>query len=367
MASLRQAGLLSDVINGANTVAAIMLAQGRLRDAERTLERAIQRAGEQGEPRLHGTADFLVGLSELRRERNDLDAATEHLRRAQDLALGAGVTLNRSRWTVAMASVKESQGDLDGALALLDEAERLRMPEFFPNMRPIAALRSRVWIRQGRLGDALGWAHEQELSTGDNLSYLREFEHITLARLLLARQSTAEAIAFLQHLLDAAEAGGRVGSVIEILILQALAHQTISDIPAALLPLERALTLAEPEGYARIFLDEGSPMATLLATAAKHELAPNALRQLLPASGTDEIKASVRQGLIEPLSDRELDVLRLLRTTLDGPDIARQLNISLNAMRTHTKHIFCKLGVNNRREAILRAEELDLFARTRKG
>jgi LuxR family maltose regulon positive regulatory protein len=367
MASLRQAGLLSDVIYGANTVAAMLLAQGRLREAERTLEQAIQRAEEQAEPSLRGTADFLVGLSELRRERNDLDAAIEHLRRAQELALSLGVTLNRSRWNVAMAHVKESLGDLDGALTHLDVAERMRLPEFFPNVHPIPAQRARVWIRQGRLGDALGWAREQGLSTEDDLSYLREFEHITLARLLLAGQSTNEAIGFLQRLLNAAEAGGRMGSAIEILILQAIAHQMLGDIPAALLPLEQALTLAEPEGYACSFLDEGPPMAALLATAAQHGIAPNALRQILPAPGAAENRPPVKQDLIEPLSDRELDVLRLLGTTLDGPEIARELNISLNTMRTHTRNIYSKLGVNNRRESVIRAGELDLLSRTRRG
>ncbi|HEX5164668.1 MAG TPA: LuxR C-terminal-related transcriptional regulator, partial [Thermomicrobiales bacterium] len=325
------------------------------------------RAEEQGEPGLHGTADFMVGLSELRRERNDLDAATDYLLRAQELARGPGATLNRSRWNVMMARIKESQGDLDGALAYLNEAERLRMPEFFPNVRPIAALRARVRIRQGQIGDALGWARDQNLSTDDDLSYLREFEHITLARLLLARQSTTEALDVLHRILDAAEAGGRMGSVIELLILQALAQQVTGNTPAALLPLERALTLAEPEGYARVFLDEGPPMTALLATAAQQGIAPNAVRQLLPASDMTENMAPVRQDLIEPLSDREFDVLRLLATTLDGPDIARELNISLNTMRTHTKNIYSKLGVNNRREAVIRAAELDLLSRSRKG
>ena len=121
-----------------------------------------------------------------------------------------------------------------------------------------------MWVAQGRLGEALGWAREQGLSADDDLSYLREFEHITLARVLLARyksdredRSIHEAMGLLERLLQAAEAGERTGSVIEILVLQALAHQAQGDIPAALVPLERALTLAEPEGYVRIFVDEG--------------------------------------------------------------------------------------------------------------
>ena len=192
-----------------------------------------------------------------------------------------------------MARIREAEGDLDGALDLLDEAERLYVSDFFPNVRPVAAWKTRVWVAQGRLGEALGWAREQGLSVDDDLSYLREFEHITLARVLLARyksdradRSILEAMGLLERLLQAAEEGERTGSVIEILVLQALAHQTQGDIPAALVPLERALTLAEPEGYVRMFVDEGPPMAVLLEEAAKHGIAPNYVRQLLTAFGS---------------------------------------------------------------------------------
>ena len=133
------------------------------------------------------------------------------------------------------------------------------------------------------MGEALGWAREQGLSATDDLSYLREFEHITLARVLLAQHTTEraersaasihEATRLLERLLQAAEEGGRTGSVIEILVLQALAHQTRGDIPAALASLERALTLAEPEGYVRVFVDEGPPMAVLLRAAARQHMA----------------------------------------------------------------------------------------------
>ncbi len=150
-----------------------------------------------------------------------------------------------------------------------------------PDVRPIAALKARVWVAQGRLTEALGWARERGLSVDDDLSYLREFEHITLARVLIARYKSDradgaihEAMGLLERLLQAAEEGGRMGSVIEILVLQALAHEAQGDIPLALASLERALTLAEPEGYVRIFVDEGLPMAALLREAAKQGIAP---------------------------------------------------------------------------------------------
>ena len=164
---------------------------------------------------------------------------------------------------------------MDGALDLLDEAEHLYVSDFYPNVRPVSALKARVWLAQGRLGEALRWARERGLSAHDDLSYLQECEHITLARVLIAQyksgreeHSILEAMGLLERILAAAEAGGRIGRVIEILVLQALAHEAQGDRPPALVPLERALTLAEPEGYVRVFVDEGLPMARLLYEAS---------------------------------------------------------------------------------------------------
>ena len=322
---------------------------------------------EQGGPVLRGTADMHVGMSEVHRERDDLAAATQQLLRSQELGEAIGLPQNRYRWRVAMARIRQAEGDLAGALELLDEAERLYMGDMFPDVRPVPALRARVWIAQGRLGEALGWAREQALSADDDLSYLREFEHITLARMLLARyqgeraeRSLHEATRLLERLLQAAEEGGRTGRVIEIVVLRALAHQALGDIPAALSCLERALTLAEPEGYVRVFADEGPPMAALLQAAAKQGTARHYARRLLAAAGETEDGSPLRQDLTEPLSERELDVLRLLGTDLDGPAIARELTVSLNTMRTHTKNIYTKLAVTSRRAAVRRAAELGL-------
>jgi LuxR family transcriptional regulator, maltose regulon positive regulatory protein len=353
-------------------MADIRLAQGRLGEAMRTYEQALQRATEQDGPVLRGTADMYVGMSEVRREYDDLQAATQWLLRSQELGDHVGLPQNRCRWRVAMARTRQAEGDLGGALDLLNEAERLYEGDFFPNVRPVPALRARVWIAQGRLGEALGWAREQGLSADDDLSYLREFEHITLARVLLARysderaeQSVHEAARLLERLLLAAEEGGRTGRVIEILVLQALAHQTLRAVPAALACLERAVTLAEPEGYVRVFADEGPPMASLLRTLAKQGTTGNYVRRLLAAATETEHDGPARQDLIEPLSERELDVLRLLGTELDGPAIARELMVSLSTVRTHTKHIYAKLAVTSRRAAVRRATELDLLSRIR--
>jgi LuxR family maltose regulon positive regulatory protein len=367
MAGLRRAGHIADTFGCAIALADIRRTQGRLGEAMRTYEQALQRASQPGGSVLRGTADMYVGMSEIHRERDDVPAATQQLLRSQDLGEHTGLPQNRYRWRVAMARIREAEGDLGGALDLLNEAERLYVGDFFPNVRPVPALGARVRIAQGELGEALGWARERGLSADDDLSYLREFEHITLARVLLAQYAAEraerpvhDATRLLERLLRAAEEGQRTGSVIEILVLQALARQARGDVPAALASLQRALTLAEPEGYVRIFVDEGPPMASLLRAAAKLRIAPSYVRRLLAAVNKTEDGTPVTQGLIEPLSERELDVLRLLGTDLGGPEIARELVVSLNTVRTHTKNIYAKLGVNNRRAAVRRARELDL-------
>jgi LuxR family maltose regulon positive regulatory protein len=361
-AGLRRSGQIADIFGCAIAMADIRLAQGRLGEAMRTYDQALQRASEQDGPVLRGTADMYVGMSEVHRERGDLQAATQQLLRSQELGEYNGLPQNPYRWRVAMARIRQAEGDLGGALDLLNEAERLYVGDFFPNVQPVPALKARVWIAQGRLGEALGWAREQGLSVDDDLSYLREFGHITLARMLLGERSLDQAIRLLERLLLAAEEGERTGRVIEILVLQALGHQRLGDIPAALAGLERAVTLAEPEGYVRVFADEGPPMAALLRALVKRGTAGNYVRRLLAAVGET---GPVKQALIEPLSERELDVLRLLGSELDGPGIARELMVSLHTVRTHTKHIYAKLAVTNRRAAVRRAQELDLVSRSR--
>jgi LuxR family maltose regulon positive regulatory protein len=368
MVNLQRAGYHADSLGCAIALADIRIGQGRLHDAMQTYEQALQYAADQGAPAMRGSSDMYVGMSELYREQNDLPAALRNLERSREAGEHAGLPQNRYRWRVAMARVRAAERDFDAALNLLQEAERLYAGDFFPNVRPIPALKARVYIAQGNLEAALGWARAQRLAPADDLSYLREFEHITLARVLLAEyqhrhteRALLDAIGLLERLLKAADEGERTGSVIEILILQALAQHARAGLPAALPPLERALMLAEPEGYVRIFMDEGPTMAPLLDAAAKRGIAADYARQLLSTLGHVGEITPARQDLIEPLSERELDVLRLLATDLSGPEIANELIVSLNTMRTHTKNIYTKLGVNSRRAAIRRAEELDLL------
>ena len=372
---LQKTGEIPTLIGITFLLADIRVALGRLHEAESSYEQTLRLATSQGEPMPLGTADLYRGLGELSVERGDLEAAAQHMLTSQKLGEQAATTDWPHRLRVSQARLKEAQGDLDGALALLDEAERVYIRGPLPDVRPVAALKARVWLKQGRLAEALRWAREQGLAVDDDMRYTREFEHITLARLLIAAGESDQeagslngATRLLGQLLQAAETGGRLGSAIQILLLQALAFQAQDNLPHALAALERALALAEPEGYVRSFVDEGEAMRLLIEKQSNkrdHALS-GYVGELLAAytRPVPESKSAImhqKSGMLDPLSERELEVLKLLRSELSGPEIAQELIVSLNTLRTHTKNIFNKLGVNNRRAAIRRAEELDLF------
>ena len=268
---LRTAGNIPDAIGTSVVLADIRLALGHLHEAINTLEQLLQFVMDQGEPIPLDAADLHRELSKLHLEQGNLEAAAQHLQRSKELGEKAQLPVSRYRLCIDQARLKTAQGDLEGALALLDEAQRLYIRSPLPDFCPISAMKARIWVAQGRLTKALEWAREQGLSVDDAPSYLREFEHVTLARVLIARYksdretgSIHEAIGLLERLLQAAEEGKRMGSVIEILALLALAHAAQGDIPLALVSLERALTLAEPEGYVRLFVDEGEANGGLL-------------------------------------------------------------------------------------------------------
>jgi LuxR family maltose regulon positive regulatory protein len=364
MDSLGQAGFVTDVVGGTVVLADIRIAQGRPSDARTLYEQALLR-GTAGGAELRGIADMHVGLAALDIEADDLAGAQVHLRQSDELGEHKGFPQNPYRSRVVRARLAELRGDPAVALALVDEASEVFTSDFSPNVRPIPALRARMVLRLGRLDEAARWADGRMLGADDELGYLSEYEHLTLARILVAqaRRSPAgpalrQAVALLSRLLQAAESGSRGGSVVEALALLALASRLQNDSRSAFRSLDRALTLAEPQGHVRLFLDEGRPMEGLIRSAASRADAPRFAGALLTAFAqawpADEAHADV-------LTDRELGVLRLLATDLSGPDIARQLVVSLNTVRTHSKNIYSKLGVGDRRAAVRRAGELGLL------
>ncbi|MDF1602731.1 LuxR C-terminal-related transcriptional regulator [Nocardioides sp. YIM 152315] len=392
-AGLASAGYVADVLGCSLTIADMELTLGRLGDAEATLRGALELA-ERNSPVggvLRGTADMLVALSRIAWHRDDMAAAADLVRRADDLGEAAGLPQNPYRWRVAMARVRAAERDWTGALELVDDAVRVYVGDFSPPVHPLHATRARLLAAAGDLDAAAAWAREHGLSAEDDLSYLREYEHLTFARILLAQHRTGgdenalrDARALLDRLFEAAEAGSRTGTVLEVEVLRALArHASGDDTDAALESLDHAVELAEPQGWVRFLLDSGPGVGELLVMLAGRRPHAAFVRDLIarrvdepaarstgsrPAVGPQPIPttpaASEPPGrLLDPLSDRELDVLRLLASDLDGPSIARELVVSLNTVRTHTKHVYSKLGVNSRRAAVSRAHQLGLLGR----
>jgi LuxR family maltose regulon positive regulatory protein len=367
--ALTAAGHFSDVLGCSLALADILIVQGRLNDASRIFESGLRLTTEH--PELRGAADMHVGLSEILIERNDLDGATRHMELSSALGESAGLPQHAYRWRVTQARLSRARGDLQTALELIEEAAPLYNTDFSPPVRPVAAIAARIQLASGDLTSAIDWVTQRNLTAGDDLSYLREYEHLTLARVLIAQHATGQgadrltdALALLDRLLVAADHGGRVGAVIEILVLQAAAHLTNGDEPAAIAALDEALRRAEPDGHLRLFLHAGPGVTDLLRSAATSGTVHPYVEVVLAAVDRTEAppisRPSRPSGLVDELSPRELDVVRLLRSDLSGPEIAAEMIVSLNTIRTHTKNIYMKLGVNNRREAIRRADELGL-------
>ncbi len=358
--SLRAAGNLTDALGATVVLASMWWAQGRPAEARRLYERALVTAERPGGPVLATTGDLHVGLADTLREGGELDAAEEHLRVAHDLGERASFPENRHRWHAARAGLLQARGDLDGAAGLLERAQSLYLPGFFPDVRPLAACLARVRIAQGRLADAEEWARDHGVTASTPATYASEFAHLTLARLLVAQGRPDEATALVDRVLDDARTAGRGGGLVEARLVRALAHDAAGRREAALDDLADALDDGVPGGHVRLFLDEGRAVHDLLRAVRRPGAATHAAFLLATTAATPEPPVAPPPGE-GVLSDRELDVLRLLATELSGPEIARSLFVSVNTLRTHTKHIFTKLDVNTRQAAVRRAAALGLL------
>jgi LuxR family maltose regulon positive regulatory protein len=374
VASLHAAGNLVDALSGTVVLGDLWLAAGRPSQARRLCTQALVSAEAQGVRVARATAELHVAISELDVEVGDLESARLHLDAAAALTNQAPMTESRYRWFVAKALLSRADGDPEEAVRLLDQAQQAYRPGFFPDVRPIPALRARTWIIEGELTRAAAWAAERGVSVSDEARYLSEFDDLTLVRLLLAQDRThpeSDALDGAGDLLDrlcaAAEAAERAGSVLEIQLLQALVQDAQGRRSQAVETLVEALRRApEPDGYLRRFVDEGEPLMGLLRAAEQAGVAGDWLRRVLAhdapdAAGAPSSARPLPMTVMESLTERELEVLRLLDSELTGPQIARKLFLSHNTVRTHTKHIFTKLDVTTRRAAVLRARERGLL------
>lgn len=366
----RQSGVAVFAIAGASGLADVLVEQGRLEQALATYRRALDSAAALGAEADSVSARLLLALGLLHHERGEDDRAQEALQRA--FALGARSTLVDWGYqrTLAQARLRVSAGDLVGALERLDDAARLYVRTSAPNVRPVAAMQARLSLRQGDLHRAQAWVRASQVSADEAPRYLREYELITLARVLIAESgltrppgSIPAALGLLERLLPDAIANQRIASQIDIRIAQALAFQAAGELTPALAALRTALALAEPEGFRRVFSDEGEPLAALLA-----QFAPSPKPTGHPDNATavvsgfrSELGSTGRIGLIEPLSGRELDVLRLVAQGCSNLEISQKLFLALSTVKGHNLRAFGKLQARNRTEAVVRARALGLL------
>lgn len=357
-------------------LAELYTVQGRLRAAADVCDRALELANERGGG-LPAASVAHVGMGELLREWNRLDVAAHHLEKGISLGEWGGNVEMVLDGYLALARTRQALGDGAGSAEAFRKAERLAENHGRAEWTTrVNAWRARLSVARGDLREAVRWSEECGLSTGDDPGYPREFEHVTLARVLVARGRNDEALVFLDRLLAAAEAGGREGRVVEILLLKALALRARDEAPEALAALGRAASLAEAGDFVRIFADEGEPMAAMLRQLLKESrrrsgderwrVTPGYVAKLLTAMGhgtppQGDSARGTAGPLVEPLSEREREVLALLALGVSNHEIATRLFVSLDTVKSHLKHLYSKLDVHSRTQAVARAKEFELL------
>jgi LuxR family maltose regulon positive regulatory protein len=354
----------------------VQRAQGNLDAALATYRQALDTFGESSQTALTGPAH--VGLAQVLYERNELTAALDHATSGVTLCRQLAFTPALAAGLAVMARIRHAQGDAAGALEAMGEAGQARLsPQVITLFNPVPSQRARLLLAQGDTAAAARWTQQRGLRPDDEPGYPQEREYLVLARVLLAQDRPGQALTLLDRLLAQAATGDCIGSVIEIRALQALAHQASRDEPAAMAALVEALTLSCPQGHVRVFADEGPPMGALLGQLVAAHRAKQAPARRIPLSclarlvqafdGKLDAAAALRPelgtvpGLIEPLTGRELEVLRLLAAGKSNQRIAHDLVVALDTVKKHVTHVLGKLGAANRTEAVARARDLGLI------
>jgi LuxR family maltose regulon positive regulatory protein len=353
----------------------VQRAQGNLDAALATYRQALEKAGESSQTALTGPAH--VGVAQVLYERNELAAALDQATRGVKLCRQLTFTQSLATGLAVVARIRQAQGDAAGALEAMGEAGQAGLsPQVVALLNPVPSQRARLLLARGDVRAAAQWTTAAGLSPDDEPDYPREPAYLVLARVLLARNDPGRALTLLQRLLDAAADEGRAGSIIEIQALRALALAARGDHAGALGALTEALTLACPQGYVRVFADEGGPMRALLARLpaarpgqqqAAGRIDPGYLAALVRACDQPDAvpprtpAVGAAPGLAEPLTSRELEVLRLLAAGRSNQRIAHDLVVALDTVKKHVTHVLGKLGAANRTEAVARARQLGLI------
>jgi LuxR family maltose regulon positive regulatory protein len=338
-------------------------AEGHLHQAVRSHRDALQLASEYSAEPVPFAGMAYVGLAGPLYEWNDLDEAMHCATIGLELSQQAASVDTIEDAYFNLALLYHALGNRREALEAIQEVGRVAQRDGHSHwMVKTFATRSWWWLDQGNIAAAAHCAQQSSLHAAGATDYVREYAQMASARLLLAQDRPGEALRLLARLHEVAELAGRMKSAIKILALQALASQRHGDSERALSSLTRALSLAQPEGYVRTFVDEGEPMARLLRLALSQGIAPHYVAQLVAAFGEEaELPSPGMESLIEPLTERELEVLRLIVAGLSNPEIAEELFIAVSTVKSHVNHIYGKLDVKNRTQAVVKTQELGLL------